>query len=243
MRRSRDRSGSPASRAGAAGPARPSREDERARRSAPASHLRQPEPRVQRGQHEDERERVRCQNEQRDETEREQRDGLAGEQLLGADRASRHEPLARRRATRAEQRERTRSARAPASCRPPATPGSAVARRRRARRRSRRNRRTRARRRARSRAGCGARRAAGPSGIRRRRQCAKRSTAPTKNGIRSAGEQQLDRPAADDARAGPDVARRPLGQLEALVERAEQLLRGAPESCEVCAVERRRAGR
>ena len=43
------------------------------------------------------------------------------------------------------------------------------------------------------------------------------------------GQQQLDRPAAHDARAGPDEARRALRQLEALVERAEQLLRGAAE--------------
>ena len=41
------------------------------------------------------------------------------------------------------------------------------------------------------------------------------------------GEHQLDRPAAHDAVAGPDVARRPLRELEALVERAQQLL-GSP---------------
>ena len=54
---------------------------------------RQPEPGVESGQQEDQRERVRCQNEQRDEAESEQRDGLAGEDLLGRDPPPRHEPL------------------------------------------------------------------------------------------------------------------------------------------------------
>ena len=40
-------------------------------------------------------------------------------------------------------------------------------------------------------------------------------------------QHQLDRPAADPPVADPDVARRSLGDLEPLVERAEQLLRGA----------------
>ena len=54
-------------------------------------------------------------------------------------------------------------------------------------------------------------------------------------------EQQLDRPAAHDAAAGPDVARRALRQLEALVERADQLLRRAPELRRAGRVESRRA--
>ncbi len=42
-------------------------------------------------------------------------------------------------------------------------------------------------------------------------------------------EQQFDRPAADDAIAHPDEARRSLPEVEAPVERAEELLRGATE--------------
>ena len=45
-------------------------------------------------------------------------------------------------------------------------------------------------------------------------------------------EHDLDRPAADDPRAEPDVRRRPLRQLEPFVERREQLLRRAPDLAE-----------
>ena len=75
-------------------------------------------------------------------------------------------------------------------------------------------------------------RAAGASGIRCRRQSANRSTVPIEKRQQRRDQDELDRPAADDARAEVDVARRPLCELEALVERAEQVLRGAAELAE-----------
>ena len=51
-------------------------------------------------------------------------------------------------------------------------------------------------------------------------------------------QHELDRPAPDDAIPEPDVARRPLRELEPLVERAEQLLRGAADRPEPLHVER-----
>ena len=143
-----------------------------------------PEPGVERRQHEDQGERVRCQNEQRDDSEAEQRDRLAGEELLGGDPPPRDEPLAgdepaeQRERGEPEQREhgpvarrlrgRDRRAAGPLGQAPSAPkrvedkPGeepeaepAAEARK------------------------------AGRSGMRRRRQCAKRSTAPTKNGMSS----------------------------------------------------------
>ena len=52
-------------------------------------------------------------------------------------------------------------------------------------------------------------------------------------------EHDLDRPAAHDPRAEPDVRGRPLRQLEALVERCEELLRGAADLAEPCSALRR----
>ena len=190
---------------------------------------------MQRGQHEDERERVCCQNEQRDEPEREQRDGLAGEQLV-------------RRRSRAAGRAggARRSSPAPTSAasaisastgQSPAAADAGFGRPRSARsatRRSLGSRRTRGRRRARSRAGCAERATAGPKRDAPAAAVREEIDGADEERDQQRREQQLDRPAAHDPHAGPDEARRALRQLEALVERAERAAarRGrAPASC------------
>src|SRR5581483_4594569 len=59
------------------------------------AHLRQPEPGVERRQEEDERERVGCDDEERDDPEREERARMPREHLLGADRPTREQAVAR----------------------------------------------------------------------------------------------------------------------------------------------------
>ena len=215
-RRSRARSGSRTTRAGRAGRrGRATKTSARAGRVA-ASHLRQPEPRVQRGQDEDQRERVCCQR--RATRRRRARAARPSRRRAARRRATGRRGTSRWRATiqpastttpSAEQREhgpvagrRRVGVRRPRQRRSGHAPSSAEARRRRARRR------------ARSRGGCAGCAPRAASGMPRRRQWAKRSTAPTRNGMSSADQQQLDRPAADDPVAGPDEARRPLRELE-----------------------------
>ena len=76
-------------------------------------------------------------------------------------------------------------------------------------------------------------RKAGPSRTCRRRERAKRSTAADEERQERSHQHELDRPAADDPIAEPDVARRALGELEPRVERAEQVLRGAADDAEL----------
>ena len=64
-------------------------------RHAPVSHLRKPEPDVERGQEEHEREGIGRDDEQRERAETEQRSGVAGELLLRRDRAPGDQALAR----------------------------------------------------------------------------------------------------------------------------------------------------
>ena len=81
-------------------------------------------------------------------------------------------------------------------------------------------------------------RRAGASGIRRRRVRAKRSTAAARNGQRHRREDELDRPAAEDPVTEVEVAGRRRPGLDALVEREQELLRGAAQLSEPLAVQR-----
>ena len=180
-----------------------------------AANLRQPEPRVHGGQEEDQRERVCCQNEQRDDAEREQRRRLARELLVRRDRRGAGRAGAARRASRRARRDRAPSSattgqspdacrsRASAAAAPPVRPGAEP----------RGTRRRRARRRARRRGGCAGCAPRAASGIPRRRQWAKRSTTRDEERDQQAEQEQLDRPAADDPVARPDEARRSLREL------------------------------
>ena len=167
-------------------PAEAEREDDRAGRPPPGPHLRQPEPGVQRRQDEDQRKWVCCQNEQRDEPEREQRRRLPREQFVGADRPSRHEPVTsddpadpgdgaegdqrQHRPVAGERRGGVRRTGRPAG--PGAEPAEAVE--------------GEPEKEPEAEPAAQLPRSPACSRIRRRRQWANRSTTPTKNGIRSA---------------------------------------------------------
>src|SRR5207302_1461015 len=77
------------------GPRETEEEDEGTRGRLAASDLRQPQPRMERGQNEEQCKRVCCQYEQRNDAECEQRRGLAREPLVDADAPPWHEAMAR----------------------------------------------------------------------------------------------------------------------------------------------------
>ena len=195
---------------------------------------------MHRRQAEQQRERVRCQNEQRDDAEPEQRDCVAGEPFLEPGRAARHEvsspgqPGDRDQRAGGQQREH-----------------GPVVRRRRGRVRR-------------------PRRSAGPrseqledveddadeepereSPAQAAARRAERDAAaaavreqvddPDQERHEQGKQQHLDRPAAHGAVADPDEARRAARQVEALVERADERLRAAAELRHACGVETCRA--
>src|SRR4051794_35371678 len=206
-------------------PDEPRRENGEPRQWVRVLDLRQPEPRVQRRQDEQERERVRRDDEQRDDRQCEQRDRLTRDDLLLRRRAARHEPVARGDpADGADDEEARQREHGP------------VARDR--RRRVRRPRRAAAERvqhpktrenetderpeekPAAQRPQRGAEPQPVTAGEREEIDCGDDER-------QQQGDQhELERPAADRAIADPDRTRRSRRCLEALVERAEQLLRG-----------------
>ena len=177
---------------------------------------------MQRGQEEDQRERVCCQNEQRDDRRAPSSATVCARELLvAADGASRHEPVPR------DDPAAERDDPSASSASTGQSPDEATA-------------------------GFGGRGApvghapstrkarehepdeepegeAAAQAARRRKQREPSSPAVGEEvddrddeRDEQAEEQELDRPAAHDAVAGPDVARRPLRELEPLVERAER---------------------
>jgi hypothetical protein len=182
---------------------------------------------VQRGEQEQQREGVRRHDQEREGAESEERGGVAGELVLGADAAAWQQALARDEpAGESEEREHDQRA-----CRP--VGGGVASRRHRARRA----------------VGPGAEEPEqleqddhpGPEGkpAAEGSQCRRQRNAPPpaageqvdgggEEGQQAGDQHQLDRPAADQARAEVQVARRPLRELEPFVERAEQILRRAP---------------
>ena len=206
-------------------PREPQREDERRAPEAwPLRTCGQPEPGVQRRQDEDQRERVCCQDEQRDDAQRRAVRPSRPRAARPVSRGGGARAGAARRSSRAsddgepDQRDARASRR-----RWPCRGRAAAARAGRPGAREHGRRRTRDRRRARTRARLRRLRAAGARRMPRRRQWAKRSTAPTRNGMSSPIRSSCDGPAADDPVARPDERRRPLRQLRALVERADQV--------------------
>ena len=210
------------------------REERTARGGRRRLRLRQPEPGVEGREQVDERKRVRRDDDERDQAEREQRDRVPRERLLERHRPAWDQALAADEPAGEQQRCRAARPRRPTAGRAPQRPAAAgAARPRRTTPILRRDEEQQAR-------VAPEEQPAAQAAHRRRERdppppAAREQVDRADREGQQRGEQhELDRPAADEARADVDVARRTLLELEAGVERADRLCAARPSSSSRC---------